>query len=795
MATKVGSLLISLALESGAFSSGLKKAEKDMRDSVRRIQQVGEGMAQLGGRLSVAVTAPLTAFAALSVKAGSDAAELQSAFDQTFGTMSKGMTEWARVTGDAMGRSTQELQRAANTFGIFFNQAAPTKAAAADLSRTFSVLAQDLSSFYNVDAQTALDKLRSGLSGESEPLRDFGVFMTEAAVKAKAMEMGLVGAGGALSEQAKIMARAQIILEATRNAQGDVARTSDGLANRTRAASAAMQELQVSVGQKLQPVMLKLLDLADKVLGAFNSLSPGAQTAVIALGGIAAVAGPVLIGLGAIVSATAPFTAAIAAIGASGGMMAAVSAGFTGLAAALGPVLIPIAAVAAAGALIYANWGTIGPLLGQLKTVFVETLGPPLQNLIGAVSAAFSGLWKGPLGDLIKAVWPVLLQLGKVFSQVMGGTLLVVAKGAATGLGVIFNSIAAAIRALAVLFDGTLATAAIAAMARLVTGVREWLVGKLGAVWKTVTDKIETVKRGFFNLYDAVVGHSYVPDMVDGIAAEMARLDAVMVAPAQKATSKAAEAFKAMADRIKPLLDRLFPQMAALNAFRADNAAIDAAAAAGPAKGGISPELAEQARLALALQGVGADIAAPLQAITDALEMDKPLIDFDKIAAGLDALGQKLGGGVAEKISGLKDGIRSFGLSAQDAFVTVADNLKGLILGAQSLGDALRNIAAQFASKILDKAFDALGSALKIPGFATGTQFAPGGLALVGERGPEFVNLPRGARVHTASDTRDMLAQPAPARNITMIVNTPNADSFRRSERQIDRDLRRRVGP
>src|SRR3546814_8984316 len=86
---------------------------------------------------------------------------------------------------------------------------------AAEMSQIFAQLAQDLGSFYNVDTETAIQKLRSGLSGESEPLRDFGVFLTEANVKAKALEIGLTGVGEELTEQEKILARNQLVLEAT----------------------------------------------------------------------------------------------------------------------------------------------------------------------------------------------------------------------------------------------------------------------------------------------------------------------------------------------------------------------------------------------------------------------------------------------------------------------------------------------------------------------------------------------------------------------------------------------------
>src|SRR3546814_3222598 len=100
------------------------------------------------------------------------------------------------------------------------------------MSQIFAQLAQDLVSFYNVDTETAIQKLRSGLSGESEPLRDFGVFLTEANVKAKALEMGLTGVGDELTEQEKILARYQLVLEATKNAQGDGARTSESTPDR-----------------------------------------------------------------------------------------------------------------------------------------------------------------------------------------------------------------------------------------------------------------------------------------------------------------------------------------------------------------------------------------------------------------------------------------------------------------------------------------------------------------------------------------------------------------------------------
>src|SRR3546814_225483 len=161
-------------MDVATFEKGADLSEKRLAQMERKFSKLGDKISGLGKTLSLGITLPLTAFGIASANAASDAAELQSAFDQTFGAMSDTMNKWAEDTGNALGRSTQEMQKAANTFGIFFNTAVnPQKAA--EMSQIFAQLAQDLGSFYNVDTETAIQKLRSGLSGESEPLRDFGV--------------------------------------------------------------------------------------------------------------------------------------------------------------------------------------------------------------------------------------------------------------------------------------------------------------------------------------------------------------------------------------------------------------------------------------------------------------------------------------------------------------------------------------------------------------------------------------------------------------------------------------------
>lgn len=317
------------------------EVQKTKLERVSNIQSRASRVAGIAGKAgaaaSVAMTAPLIAFGKQAVEAASDAYELQSAFDVTFGNNAAMMTAWAEKTGAAMGRSKVEIEQAANTFGIFFNQADPKKSAA--MSQQFAVLAQDLSSFYNVDPGTALDKLRSGLTGESEPLRDFGVFMTEAAVKAQALKMGLKPVGKEFTEQQKILARANLIMEATTKAQGDVVRTGGSTANQMRAANAAWQDMSVTIGQELLPAITPAIQTITGMIKSFSNMSPTTRKWVVLLGVGAAAIGPLLLGIAGIATA----------IGALAPIVGAIGLPFLAVAAAIGVVAY----------LIYANWDKI----------------------------------------------------------------------------------------------------------------------------------------------------------------------------------------------------------------------------------------------------------------------------------------------------------------------------------------------------------------------------------------------------------------------------------------------------
>ena len=739
--TLLEKLLVVVGVDLSDLGSGLNDASNDVERAAgemqrsfegvgKSFQQTGQNMMKAGAVMSGAITAPLVLFGTHAVKAASDAQEMQSAFEVVFGEMATDVRAWAEATGDAMGRSTQEMQRGALSFQELFGKALDP-AQAAEMSKTFAVLTQDLASFKNLSNEVAQQKLFSGLTGEAEPLRAVGVFLNDAAVEAKLLQMGIQEVNGKFTDQQKILGRAALIQEQLAAANGDVIRTSDSLANRQRAAQAAFEELSVTVGTVLIPAITPLVELVSDLLLSFNELDPGLQTFIVGAGVAAAAIGPLLIGAGAIVTAIGTLLPLLGGAGAGGAF------------AALGAAILPVTAVVAALAAGWALFGDkIGPVLGELWTKAQEVLGPKLMALVETVKSGLTELWQGPLGEMIRKVIDVLGDLQAAFSGVMGEALIRILSAAVELVSGAFSAIVNAIKLVVAVLTGdwagaweaakalvsgaistilavieSLVPGATDAVRRMVEGVREWIVGRLNAIWETVTAKIEAVKAAFFDLYDAVVGNSYIPDMVDEIGQNMARLQALMVNPAKAATKATSDAFRNLAGDVAGLLDQLFPVQAQLRAILDDMATLERGRAAGlvdpatydaargklvnerialdrEARGPLPVEVAKQTETLTVALGDLTTVMAELPRVTTVAEME------------LQAFGERLGndimGGIAAVLTGrasLKDVLRNlFSRFMEDVIVSSLRSLETSIFGEGGLGGALGGLLSSVIS-------------------------------------------------------------------------------------------------
>ena len=226
-----------------------------------------------------------------SVTNASDFSEAGTAITAVFGDADATIQKFAAGSANALGQSTNMTLDAARTFGVFGKAAGLGGEDLAGFSTEFITLAGDLASFNNTTPEQAIEALGAGLRGESEPLRQYGVLLDDATLKARATELGIYSGSGALTAQQKILASQAEIMAQTGDQQGDFAKTSGGLANQQRILSAGLENLSTTFGALLLPVMTTVVGFLNRdVVPAFQGVvgmltggeTPGAVTGFMA---------------------------------------------------------------------------------------------------------------------------------------------------------------------------------------------------------------------------------------------------------------------------------------------------------------------------------------------------------------------------------------------------------------------------------------------------------------------------------------------------------------------------------
>ncbi len=472
------------------------------RDTLEGLAKIGRGALTAGMVAGGAAIAVVGGLLASTIGPASDLNETINKVGVVFGEQADSVLRFGENSATALGMSTNAALAAAGTYGNLFRAMGIGEATSAKMSTTLVQLAADLASFNNANPQEVLDALRSGLAGETEPLKRFGINLNEATLKAQALEMGLWDGKGTLDASARAQAAYALIMEQTSLAQGDFARTSGGLANQQRILAATLENLRAKVGTAFLPLMTTLSQTLinllnnpavqagiNNIVAGLSSLAARASDVIGLLaqgnlqGALTALFGPEAAGMimdvataiGQFVTGTlVPFVrehlpelkGALLAIGAvlAGAMIVSTIMSIASAVAALAsPIGIIIAAAALLGAAWAGNWlgirdtltgvwNALQPVLQALWIWLQENIPPALQFL--------SDVWNNVLLPAITAVWSFV------------STYLLPL------LGALANLIEAALEV------------ALKALAGLII---EIVVPALTSIWSTVSEKLRPV--------------------------------------------------------------------------------------------------------------------------------------------------------------------------------------------------------------------------------------------------------------------------------------------------------------
>ena len=230
--------------------------------------------------------------------------EIQNVVDVTFGNMTKSMNDFAssaietlgmseltakqigskfQAMGSAMGIS-KEMVKGTNDFvQTATNGYADVANSMADVSINLTRLAGDMASFYNQDYADVAEKLQAVFTGQTRPLRAYGLDLTQATLKEWALRNGIEANIKTMTQAEKTLLRYQYVMANTTAAHGDFIRTQDTWANSVRIATEKLNQLRIVLGKIAIYTFKPLVQSFNK---AMDQIIKGAQGLLNALGKI-----------------------------------------------------------------------------------------------------------------------------------------------------------------------------------------------------------------------------------------------------------------------------------------------------------------------------------------------------------------------------------------------------------------------------------------------------------------------------------------------------------------------------
>ena len=190
----------------------------------------------------------------------SDLAEVQNVVDVTFGNATQQINEWSQAALKVYGINEVTAKQYTGTMGAMLKSSGLAGNAVVDMSMNLTALAADMASFYNLDTDVAFEKIRSGISGETEPLKQLGINMSVVNLEAYAMTQGITESYSEMSQAEQTALRYSYLLQATADAQGDFARTSSSYANQIRLLGENWTEFTGMVASQVIPVLTLLVE-------------------------------------------------------------------------------------------------------------------------------------------------------------------------------------------------------------------------------------------------------------------------------------------------------------------------------------------------------------------------------------------------------------------------------------------------------------------------------------------------------------------------------------------------------
>lgn len=549
--------------------------------TAQKLQNAGDKIKTVGTGLTAGITAPLALAGKSMIEAASDFDENLNKVNVAFGNSSEAVTAWAENATEQFGLSKNQALEATSLFGDMGTAMGLTQSDAADMSTSLAGLAGDLASFKNIDIEQAMTALSGVFTGETESLKELGIVMTETNLEEFAAKTGKVYSE--MGQAEKVQLRYNYVMEMTKNAQGDYARTADGTANSLRTFQGSVDNLSIALGQNLLPIITPIINKMTEMVNKFAEMSPNTQKFILVIAGIAAAIGPVLIVIGQLVSTVGKISPLLSKAGGT-------VSGFSKILGVLtGPVGLVVAAITALVAVfaylfttnesfresIMSTVKTLGeafkpvldallPVLINLAATIGETLGKVLQTLAPVLAQIIelAGALLAKLGEFIAWALENILPVLQPIIEFMGENVLNVISFISQGIGNLADVLSGILDFLSGVFTGDWELAW-QGIQEIFDGVWNLITDFLSSSWETIktviSNGIEIAKAAIKAGWNAVktVTSSTWNAIKDKISSIWSSIKSTASNAAQWISDKVSNIFDGMKNKISGIFESL----------------------------------------------------------------------------------------------------------------------------------------------------------------------------------------------------------------------------------------------
>lgn len=243
---------------------------KSATDAINATDGAASKLAGFGKMAAAGIavaTGAAVAFGGAAVDAAGDLEQSIGAIDTVFKGSADQMHAWADTAAMDVGLTKNEFNELGTLIGTQLKNGGTAMDELAPKTNNLIGVGADLASMFGGTTADAVGALSSALKGERDPIERYGVSLNQAAVDAKAAELGFEKVGGSLSAEANQAATLAIIMDQTADAHGNFAKESDTLQGKQQRFTAALENTKAAIGTALLPVVTRFLGvISDNLL-------------------------------------------------------------------------------------------------------------------------------------------------------------------------------------------------------------------------------------------------------------------------------------------------------------------------------------------------------------------------------------------------------------------------------------------------------------------------------------------------------------------------------------------------